>query len=315
MKDSERLQYMMTKVNKDGKVTKEELGPCWEISGSGNNGYIFFCKQLAHRESYRLHNNLLNIPEGLLVRHKCIGNRSCVNPNHLELGDKNDNNDDMIRDGTRVSITKKGYNNGNSKLTDEQVSEIRKLPRENQRDIAKEYGVSQAHIHRLQTYACRDDINEILDDKEQFFKLSIVNKRIVIEDLGDCWETKHARESRSYKNKKMKSHRIAYLYEHSSIPEGKQVNHKCDNEKCIRPSHLYAGTDRENKEDAKQRGRTATGSAHGMAKLSEENVIKIYKNIEGKSHTDLASEYNVSIACVSMIRNGKTWTHVISAIN
>lgn len=94
---------------------------------------------LAHRLSYLAFNG--DIPEGLVVRHKC-DNKCCVNPEHLEVGTQKDNVQDAIKRG-RFSYrdNPKGVEHPNSKLTEEQVRVIF-YSNETQRSLAAKYGVS-----------------------------------------------------------------------------------------------------------------------------------------------------------------------------
>lgn len=83
------------------KVRKAESG-CWLWVGAHNQaGYGLATwegkkNQTAHRLSYRIHKG--EIPEGLLVLHKC-DTPPCVNPEHLFLGTKQDNADDKVAKG------------------------------------------------------------------------------------------------------------------------------------------------------------------------------------------------------------------------
>ena len=47
------------------------------------------------------------------------------------------------------------------------------------------------------------------------------------------------------------AHRVAYIQTRGQIPEGKQINHLCNRPYCVQPSHLYAGTDQDNKDDSR----------------------------------------------------------------
>lgn len=74
----------------------------------------------AHRVAYKLF--IGPIPDGLFVCHTC-DEPSCVNPAHLFLG----TNEDNQRDASRKGRTAAGTKHPNSKLTSEQVIEMRTL--------------------------------------------------------------------------------------------------------------------------------------------------------------------------------------------
>lgn len=127
------------------KVMKTES--CWEWLATHNGrGYGLFrvdgTYQLAHRVSYTLYKGA--IPQGLLVRHTC-DNPNCVNPDHLEVGTNYDNRQDMMKRGRCPS----------SKLTPEQVKEIREILKSNHgrtlKDIGSQFGVSRQVISRIGT--------------------------------------------------------------------------------------------------------------------------------------------------------------------
>lgn len=80
------------------KIDKTET--CWEwLGGKYPRGYghvALLGENLAHRVSYRIY--VGDIPDGLYVLHRC-DNPSCVNPDHLFVGDQSDNMKDMEMKG------------------------------------------------------------------------------------------------------------------------------------------------------------------------------------------------------------------------
>ena len=113
-----------------GNVEKNGHAGCWEWKQStGGHGYGQSWDGKTVRLTHRLAWELCvgEIPAGMCVLHKC-DNRKCVNPKHLFLGTKADNNEDMRRKGRRAPGWKTanlGETNGMAKLTATAVIEIR----------------------------------------------------------------------------------------------------------------------------------------------------------------------------------------------
>lgn len=109
------------------KVKRRSAQRCWEWTAYRNPlGYGMFWYekrlQLAHRVSWKIHNGVFN--EKLCVLHSC-DNPSCVNPRHLWLGTRTDNNNDKVRKGRAQRMF--GEENGRARLTEAQVLELRRL--------------------------------------------------------------------------------------------------------------------------------------------------------------------------------------------
>lgn len=101
-----------------------------------------------HRLVYCTANNTaIEDISDLVVMHTC-DNPACINPAHLVLGTKKDNTQDMMRKGRNKYVHRAGTEIGNSKLTTEDVLEIRRSTLR-QVDLAAKYGVTQANISSI----------------------------------------------------------------------------------------------------------------------------------------------------------------------
>lgn len=152
---------------------------CLEWKGSiKQNGYGMF-KTLsrkvfhAHRYSYEFF--VGEIPEGLCVLHSC-DNRKCVNPEHLSVGTKKENTQDMYKKKRNPIIVQKGIRNSNAKLNEEDVLKIRKLYSDglNCTQLSKIYDITIGAIDRIVRYKSWSHL--IGDDADDFIAMSAKKK-------------------------------------------------------------------------------------------------------------------------------------------
>lgn len=119
---------------------------CWIWEGTiDGNGYGHLqtlwateMGKFAHRISYRLFRG--EIPEGKLIRHKCDV-RKCVNPDHLEIGTKKENNHDALARNPKACGRK-------LQPADLVVIQDRWVKGELLKDIAKDYKMNWKSISR-----------------------------------------------------------------------------------------------------------------------------------------------------------------------
>lgn len=107
------------------KVDKTDGCWNWTACTFGHMGYGKFSiarstSVSAHCWSYEYHHG--DIPEGMVVMHTC-DNPKCVNPDHLVLGTRKDNQRDMKEKGRASS----GERHHNSVLTEREVLAIKEM--------------------------------------------------------------------------------------------------------------------------------------------------------------------------------------------
>lgn len=125
----------MAKTPKERILSRiKRAGDCWEWQGARKpSGYGTLTKGsrkedrktiTAHRYSYEAF--VGPIPDGAWVLHKC-DNRSCCNPEHLYLGDREQNVKDREERGRNKLPLLRGENHPAAKLTAREVMSIRRM--------------------------------------------------------------------------------------------------------------------------------------------------------------------------------------------
>lgn len=146
--------------------------------------------------------------------------------------------------------------------------------------------------------------------------------RVRVRGANDCWEWQGHVNRQGYGGigvvgRSHKVHRVAWLLAYGSIPDGLCVLHHCDNPPCVNVRHLWLGTNRDNLNDMRAKGRWArthplNGTLNHNAKLHPEAIREIRRQHGevGDSLSAIARCYGVALQTISRIINGRTWRHV-----
>ena len=114
--------------------------------------------------------------------------------------------------------------------------------------------------------------------------------------------------------KNKSAHRASYEEYNGPIPDGMLICHRCDTPSCINPDHLFLGTYADNSKDCvnKNRHSSRTGANNGRSSVTEEQVLKIIKDLEESYETlkTIAQKHGVSNGIVGQINSGYSWTHL-----
>lgn len=137
------------------------------------------------------------------------------------------------------------------------------------------------------------------------------------DEINDCWEWTAAKYRGGYghfrrlidgKWKMAKAHRYAYEAFKGPLEAFLQVCHTCDNPSCVNPSHLFAGTAKENSDDKIKKGRFIPGRNHKHKWLTQEIVDSMRQDYEnGMTQIEIVNKYGYSRTQVCRVVNRQIW--------
>lgn len=139
-----------------------------------------------------------------------------------------------------------------------------------------------------------------------------------VKKSSGCWEWIASLDHQGYghfkfNGKMVGAHRMSYMIRCGDIPKGMCVLHKCDNPICVRPSHLFLGTLKDNTQDMLRKGRFPNyqGENHNRSKLKNTDVIQIRALYYlGNSLKDLSKLFKISKPHISRIIKRQSWSHI-----
>jgi hypothetical protein len=158
-----------------------------------------------------------------------------------------------------------------------------------------------------------------VSSKERF-----LSRVAIAPDHATCWEWTGSVGHNGYGRFRfgrriVRAHRCSYELFVGAIPDGLQVLHSCDNRRCVRPSHLFLGTNEDNVADRCRKGRSGKSAPHlrgegnGRSKLTAAAVLQIDAACRStRTQVSVAREFGVSGQTVNCIMRQRAWRHVFS---
>lgn len=143
-----------------------------------------------------------------------------------------------------------------------------------------------------------------------------------VKKTDNCWEWQGYRDADGYgtfgfapepnKWQPIQAHRASVILD-GRDPGGKMVCHHCDNPSCVRPDHLFLGTNIDNLKDRQQKDRAGI-------KLTEKDIADIRHNTvigprgagsrKISNVKEMAQKYNVLPETIRNIVHRSIWKHI-----
>lgn len=138
-------------------------------------------------------------------------------------------------------------------------------------------------------------------------------------ELGPCWVWVASRSSSGYgqlsstrNGSPLRAHVVSWQIHYGPVTHRLWVLHKCDNRPCVRPEHLFLGTNGDNSADMAMKKRSTLGERNARAKLTVAQVIEIRRRYAagGISGRKLAAEMGIGYGAIDNILRRINWRHL-----
>lgn len=155
-----------------------------------------------------------------------------------------------------------------------------------------------------------------------------------VDKSGECWNWTGILTENGYgrlgahpgTHRQLRAHRVSWELAHGPVPDGRCVLHRCDNRRCVRPDHLFLGTQTENVADMVAKGRNQKGERssstlhpeirqrgedHFRSKLTTAQVLDLRRRYDGGERcADLARAFGVSFSIAFTAAKRISWRHL-----
>jgi len=144
---------------------------------------------------------------------------------------------------------------------------------------------------------------------------SYITDRSVPEPNSGCrlWLLSCSRDGYGWakrRRKTVQAHRLSYELNIGPVPDGMCVCHKCDVPSCVNPDHFWLGTNEQNTQDRKAKGRSARncGEKAPSSKLNAAQAREIFYAEESQSA--IGRRFGITRESVRDIKRGRNWAHL-----
>ena len=127
-----------------------------------------------------------------------------------------------------------------------------------------------------------------------------------------CWLWTGAKNPHGYgklrvAGRYIDAHRLSYAA-HYDEPGNQQVLHRCDTPSCVRPDHLFLGSQADNIRDKVEKDRQLRGERIRQSKLRGSDIPLIFRmRQQGMTYAAIGKVFGVGHVTIYNVIKGTTW--------